>query len=80
MGIGVLELVLILVVVVLLFGTGKLTRAMGELAKGVKNFRSGMKDEPETPPPPPVLPRTLAPPGAATGPAPGPDGPGKTRT
>jgi len=74
MNIGLLELALILVVVVLLFGTGKLTRAVGDLARGVKAFRGEMKDEPETPPPPPVLPRSLPAPGA------GPDGAGKART
>ena len=71
MSFGFLELVLILAVVVLMFGTGKLTRAVGDLARGVKNFRAGMKDEPEAPPsPPPVLARSL--------PAPGEDA--KTRT
>ncbi len=72
MSFGILELLLIAVVVVLMFGTGKLTRAVGDLARGVKTFRAEMKDEPEAaPPPPPVLPRAL--------PAPGPGDDAKTR-
>lgn len=48
MSFGVWELLLVLVVVLLLFGTGKLTRAMGDLARGVRGFRDEMKDaEPE---------------------------------
>lgn len=42
--------VLILAVVVfLLFGRGKISDLMGDVAKGIKNFREGMKDEPEPP-------------------------------
>lgn len=42
--------VLILAVVVfLLFGRGKVSDLMGDVAKGIKNFREGMKDEPEPP-------------------------------
>lgn len=81
MGLGFWELLLIAVVLVLVLGTGKLTRAMGDLARGVRNFRAEMKDEPETPPPPPVLPRSLAPPSPAVGPpGSGPDDAGKART
>jgi sec-independent protein translocase protein TatA len=28
-----------------LFGAGKLPRVMGDLAKGIKTFKAGMKDE-----------------------------------
>ncbi|HEY1096277.1 MAG TPA: twin-arginine translocase TatA/TatE family subunit [Alphaproteobacteria bacterium] len=45
MGIGFGELMVILVVVLILFGAGKLPGVMSELGKGVKNFKSGMKDE-----------------------------------
>lgn len=45
MGIGFGELMVILVVVLILFGAGKLPSVMSELGKGVKNFKSGMKDE-----------------------------------
>lgn len=37
---------IVLVVVMLLFGGGgKIPRVMGDLAKGVKAFKAGMKDE-----------------------------------
>lgn len=39
---------IVLVVVVLLFGgAGRIPRLMGDMAKGVKAFKSGMKDESE---------------------------------
>jgi sec-independent protein translocase protein TatA len=44
MSLGILELALVVAVVVLLFGTGKLTRAMGDLARGFRMFRDAMKD------------------------------------
>ena len=39
--------VIVLVIVLLLFGAGKLPKVMGDLAKGVKNFKAGLKDEEE---------------------------------
>ena len=54
MSLGIWQLVLILVIVLLLFGAGKLPRLMGDMAQGIKNFRSGLKeDEPAAPPAPP---------------------------
>lgn len=35
----------VLLLVLLLFGAGKLPGVMGDLAKGVKNFKNGLKDE-----------------------------------
>jgi sec-independent protein translocase protein TatA len=48
MSFGMVEMVLVLVVVLMLFGVGKLPQVMGDLAKGVRNFRDGLKDGPET--------------------------------
>lgn len=39
--------VIVLVIVLLLFGAGKLPRLMGDMAKGVKAFKAGLKDEDE---------------------------------
>jgi sec-independent protein translocase protein TatA len=47
MSIGIWQVVLILLIVLILFGAGKLPRVMGDVAKGVKNFKSGMKDDDE---------------------------------
>jgi sec-independent protein translocase protein TatA len=37
----------VLLIVLLLFGAGKLPRVMGDFAKGIKAFKSGMKEEEE---------------------------------
>ena len=42
------ELIVILVIVLLLFGPGRIGRIAGELGKGIKAFRDGLgKDKPE---------------------------------
>ena len=38
----------VLAIVLVLFGAGKIPRVMGDMAKGIKAFKSGMKDEDET--------------------------------
>jgi sec-independent protein translocase protein TatA len=38
---------IVLVVVLLLFGRGKIPELMGDMAKGIKNFRKGMTEEEE---------------------------------
>lgn len=48
MSIGIWQVLLILVIVLILFGAGKLPKVMGDVAKGVKNFKHGLKDEDET--------------------------------
>ena len=44
----------VLAIVLVLFGAGKLPRVMGDFAKGIKAFKAGMKeeDEPTAEPPP----------------------------
>lgn len=37
--------VIVLVVVLLVFGAGKLPSVMGDMAKGVKAFKKGMRDD-----------------------------------
>lgn len=37
--------VIVLVVVLLLFGAGKIPRLMGDVAKGVNAFKKGLKDD-----------------------------------
>ncbi|MCA1492774.1 twin-arginine translocase TatA/TatE family subunit [Sinorhizobium alkalisoli] len=36
---------IVLVVVLLLFGRGKIPELMGDLAKGIKSFKKGMSDD-----------------------------------
>ncbi len=45
--------IVVLVVVVIIFGAGRLPNVMGDLAKGIKSFRSGLKDEGDGTPKPP---------------------------
>ena len=47
MSIGVWELVLILVIVLLVFGAGKLPKVMNDIGKGVRSLKEGLKDESE---------------------------------
>jgi sec-independent protein translocase protein TatA len=42
--------IIVLVIILLLFGAGKVPRLMGDLAKGVKAFKAGLReDEPAAP-------------------------------
>ena len=43
-GLGVPELLIILVVVLLLFGVGRISRVGSELGKGIRAFREGVQD------------------------------------
>ena len=47
MSIGLWEVLGILAIVLILFGAGKLPNVMGDVAKGIKSFKQGMKDEDE---------------------------------
>jgi sec-independent protein translocase protein TatA len=43
--IGTTELIIILVIVILLFGIGRITKVAGELGKGIRSFKDGLKGE-----------------------------------
>ena len=44
-GLGHWEIILILVIVLIVFGAGKLPKVAGELAKGIKSFKEGLKED-----------------------------------
>ena len=44
MSIGFWQVAIVVVLVVLLFGRGKISSLMGDVAKGIKSFKNGMKD------------------------------------
>ncbi|ADK86246.1 twin-arginine translocation protein, TatA/E family subunit [Desulfarculus baarsii DSM 2075] len=44
-GIGHFEWLIILVIVLIIFGAGKLPSVGGNLGKAIKNFRKGVKDD-----------------------------------
>jgi sec-independent protein translocase protein TatA len=45
---GPAELIIILIIVVLLFGVGRISKIAGELGRGIREFRKGLSGE-ETP-------------------------------
>ena len=64
--------IVVLAIILILFGAGKLPRVMGDFAKGIKAFKAGMReeDEPEAAASPAVQvppPAAAAAPGAASG-------------
>ena len=42
MSIGIWEIAIVVILVVLLFGRGKISSLMGDVAKGIKSFKKGM--------------------------------------
>src|SRR3989442_613129 len=62
---GVWELVIILVIVVVVFGAGRLSEVGGAMGKGIREFRRATTDEPA--PPPPVAPAAPPPPAPPPG-------------
>ena len=45
MGLSFSHLVLLVVIVLVIFGAGKLPQVMADLTKGVRAFKDGLKDE-----------------------------------
>ncbi|MEM9045457.1 MAG: twin-arginine translocase TatA/TatE family subunit [Pseudomonadota bacterium] len=41
------QIAIVVVLLVLLFGRGKISALMGDVAKGIKSFKKGMAEEPE---------------------------------
>ena len=46
---GIWGILVVAVVVILLFGRGKISGMMGEVASGIKAFQKGMKDDDDRP-------------------------------
>ena len=44
---SIMHWLVVLAIVLVLFGAGKLPRVMGDFAKGIKAFKAGMKEEDE---------------------------------
>ena len=47
MSIGFWQIAIVVVLVVLLFGRGKISSLMGDVAKCIKSFKKGMSDNPD---------------------------------
>ena len=64
-GLSLPHLLILALVVLVLFGRGRISEMMGDFGKGIKSFKSGMSEETDRPPvappvqiapPPPVSP------------------------
>jgi sec-independent protein translocase protein TatA len=53
--------IVVLAIILILFGAGKLPHVMGDFAKGIKAFKAGMREDDESAPPP----AQVSPPAAA---------------
>ena len=45
--IGLPEIIIVLIIVLLLFGPGRIGKIAGELGQGIRNFRDGLSGKPE---------------------------------
>lgn len=45
MSIGIWQILIVVVLVFLLFGAGRLPRVMEDIAKGIKSFKKGLNDD-----------------------------------
>ena len=51
MNIGPVQILIIALVVLILFGRGRISEMMGDFGKGVKSFRKGLADDDDKPQP-----------------------------
>ena len=63
-GLSLPHLIVLALVVLILFGRGRISDMMGDFGKGIKSFKEGMSDETNRPvtPPPSQLPQAGQPP------------------
>ena len=60
MNIGPWQLIIIALVILVLFGRGRISEMMGDFGKGIKSFKKGMAEEEKPAAPPPQLPQQQA--------------------
>ena len=48
-GLSPIHIIIVLLLVVLLFGAGRVSSLMGDVAKGIKSFKKGMAEEDQPP-------------------------------
>lgn len=68
MGLSLPHLLIVALVVLVLFGRGRISEMMGDFGKGIKSFKSGMAEETDPPATPPVAPAQIAAPDATPAP------------
>lgn len=47
MGISIWQILIVVILVVLLFGRGKISDLMGDFAKGIRSFKKGLNEDEE---------------------------------
>lgn len=62
MGLSLPHLLIVAVVVLVLFGRGRISEMMGDFGKGIKSFKQGMADEESKPVTPPAAQIPVQPP------------------
>lgn len=45
MGLSLTHIILLLIVVLIVFGVGRLPQVMGDLGKGIRNFKAGLNGD-----------------------------------
>ena len=50
MGLSIWQILIVVLLLVLLFGRGKISELMGDMAKGIKSFKKGMAEDPDEDP------------------------------
>lgn len=65
-GFSLMHWIIVALVVLVLFGRGRISEVMGDFGKGIKSFKQGMADEAERPvtPPPAQITQQQVPPAA----------------
>ena len=55
MGLSIWQLLIVALVIIVLFGRGRIAEMMGDFGKGIKSFKEGMKESDEAPVAPPRI-------------------------
>ena len=63
-GLSLPHLIIVALVVLVLFGKGRISEMMGDFGKGIKSFKQGMNEETDRPVSPPPVQITQTPPAA----------------
>ena len=64
-GLSPLHWIVVLVVILIFFGRGRISETMGDFGKGIRSFKKGLADEDARPAPPPPPAQQIPPPAAA---------------
>jgi sec-independent protein translocase protein TatA len=66
-GLSAWHWIIVALVILVLFGRGKISETMGDFGKGIKSFKKGLGEEEKAPPAaPPPPPAQIAPPSEAS--------------